>query len=340
VPDAIAFSGHGAVVTTGGSLTVRSSVIAESARTGLVVKDATSLARLEGSVVRGPIPFRAGAGAYGVVGDLDASVEVVGSAVVGAISNGIMVQRGARATLTRSLVRDTVAQPEDLAARLSGSGVGLMVGQGSTATVDGTAFVANHSVGVVAALLAEPGQAIDPSLPPPTLTLTTSLILGTLPAADGVAGYGLEALSGSQVRLGRSVVRGNRDVGVLSGEASSVVELDQTELSATATRADGTLGHGLVAILGGSAAARSSWIRKSAGVGAAFSASSGRLIGTAILDNLIGVHAQGGSTLVPTSDDAAPLGALEVRVTDDCVFAGNAARTGTGPVPLPSTVTP
>lgn len=339
-PDAVVHSGHGAVASLGGALIVRSSVVAENARAGVMMKDDPSSARIEGSVVRGPLPYRPGTFAYGVVADLGSTLDLVGSAVVGTVSNALMVQRGARANVTGTLVRDTVAHPADLAAKLSGSGVGLTVGQGSTVVVDGSAFVANHSSGVVANILAEPGQTPDPTQPPPTVTLKASLILGTLPAANGDAGHGLDAVSGSQVRLERCVVSGNREAGVLAAVAGSAVELDSTLVSDTAARDDGSTGHGLVAILGSSATARGSWIRKSAGVGAAFSASKGRLLGTAILDNLIGVHVQSGSELSTSSDDAAPLGDLEVRVTQDCVFAGNATRLGAEPVPLPDAVTP
>ncbi len=339
VPDSVPLSGHGAVATTGGAITLRASVVAENARSGVMVKGATSSARVEGSVVRGPLPFRPGRFAYGIVADETSSLEVVDSAVVGTVSNALMTQRGATAHLTGVLVRDTVTHPSDLDAKLSGTGVGLTVGQGSTVVVEGSAFVGNHSSGVVANVLAEPGQTPDPSAIPPTVTLASSVILGTLPGANGLAGHGVDVAGGSQVRVDRSVLSGNREAGVLVVQPGSAVELGSTLVSGTLARVDGSMGHGVVANLGSSATLRSSWVQKSAGVGAAFSASAGRLLATAFLDNLIGLHVQSGSVLVTTSDAQTPPGPLEVRVSADCVFAGNAARLGTELVPLPEPVT-
>lgn len=128
----------------------------------------------------------------------------------------------------------------------------------------------------------------------------------------------------------------NRDVGLMVAERDSRAELMGSTVADTRLlEKTGDFGWGVGAIVGARLGLTDAFVVGSAQVGVAVSASAATLSHSDVRDNAVALHVQDGSALSEVDALPAAIGPTDVVVTGDTLFVGNAARLGTGEVPLP-----
>lgn len=209
----------GAVVLSGGALTLTESLLAANVEVGLGLQDGAS-ARITGSVVRGTVPGTAGTLGYGVTVSGASSLTMERSAVVHNQRAGVLVgEPGARATLRGVVIRDTQAAAD------GADGDGLQVENGGTLSLSGCAVLANHSTGVV---------CLDS-----TLELSDSVVRDTLAGRALSTGQGVTADRSAQVTVTRSALTGNHHSGLQVLGASQLSLVDSVVRSTVSDRGQG-----------------------------------------------------------------------------------------------------
>ncbi len=154
----------------------------------------------------------------GVSAHSGGSVELVNVVVLDARSVGITVGPGSTVTGHDVVVRGT--RP-DSTGRL---GTGIQVISGGVLDLSRTAIVGNTNAGVLAGYTGT------------SLTLTDSVIRGTLPKPDGDSGHGVDAGMGPHVTLTRVVILENHMTGVVAHDALTVVDMTDCVVSDTQPR--------------------------------------------------------------------------------------------------------
>lgn len=161
------------------------------------------------------------------------------------------------------------------------------------------------------------------------------LISGTKPLPTGTMGLGIAAGSGSHASVTSTVIASNRHTGIYVFDGSTL-DATKTSIRDTSTQTSGVpLGHGILVTDSKRAVITGCEIRRSAGIGLAFSRSAAIVTGSTVADNAVGIHAQDGSTLVQVDAPPASPSGTDVAVSADTTFEGNATRIGSGTVPLP-----
>ncbi|MBI2893326.1 MAG: hypothetical protein HYY06_07215 [Deltaproteobacteria bacterium] len=175
-------------------------------------------------------------GAFGLGVELTDGAQVTLERAVLERNRGVGLQAyeaGTAVTGTDLVVRDTLAQAGD-----GNGGWGLEATSGAQVTLERVVLERNHTLGV---LLHGDGT---------TLAAADIVVSDTSPhETDDSGGYGLEVVSGADVRLLRAVLQRNRTVGLLAG--AGTVRADDLVVSDTeAQESDGTDGYGLEAAIG------------------------------------------------------------------------------------------
>ncbi|MBM4357865.1 MAG: right-handed parallel beta-helix repeat-containing protein [Deltaproteobacteria bacterium] len=188
-----------------------------------------------------------------------ASARIIDSVLLGNHEHGVFVaQPGTTATLEGCLVTDTLPR-----ASQGDFGRGLAVQSGGRATVRASALVGNREHGI---LVTGSGSDLD---------VEGTLVSGTLSrASDGRSGRGIEITDGAIAAIARSLVHGNREIGIDSD--GSTLTLDASLVTDTGALDDGSYGVGLL-VNRGSATVRQVLVRGSATVGVLFSGSTATL---------------------------------------------------------------
>ncbi len=241
---------------------------------------------------------------------------------------GLSANSGGQATVTSS----TFAGMQGTGSL--GIGTALYAQRGASITATGTAV--HNALGVA---VASDGAGSN-------VTFTDSLVSATLPVVvgkGGTSGGGGTAISAT--RGGKATVHGgtvldSREAAMAAYFDGSELVLEKTLVDGTTTNANTVFGHGVLASEGAKVTVTGSVIGRSAAVGVVFAKSTGLVTSSFIRDNAIGIHVQGGSTLQeldvpPDTEDN-----LEVAVTKDTRFTGNATKVGSGEIPLPTALTP
>jgi hypothetical protein len=142
---------------------------------------------------------------------------------------------------------------------------------------------------------------------------------------SGERGRGASALAGGSLRLSASALLANHQAGVFT--SGSNVVLADVLVRGTLAQPDGGQGHALVVLADGDADVAGGSLDSSAGAGAVCSGGSGLLTAVRVSGNAVGVHVQGGSTLVETDTVPAMRGPREL------VLLGSTKLTANGPGP-------
>ncbi len=136
--------GWGVGTQTDGQATVSESVILDTYAAGVVASEAGTKTRLERSYVRGVRPGPTAGTSEIAAGALaqqkGASLEVEGSTIAGSDKDGILVQLGAEASISSTVVRDL---------KKSDTEAGIRIIAPSTAKVAKSAVVASPAIGVL-----------------------------------------------------------------------------------------------------------------------------------------------------------------------------------------------
>lgn len=167
--------------------------------------------------------------------------------------------------------------------------------------------------------------------------LTGTLVRGTRPSLDGEYGRALSVQNGGKVVAGRSAFVDNVEAGIIVMLAGSSLEMTDSTVQDTNVDATGRFGMGM--LFGGEVTGSLDrcTITGSKGVGLTVAAAGAQVRQSTISRNVVGVHAQHGSTLMEGESGG---DALSLLISRDTRFVENATRVGSGSVPLPVVLEP
>jgi hypothetical protein len=329
VPRSDGVGGIGVKAFNGATVTLEGSALVTNRGMGMLIDGPGVSATMTTSVVRDTVMderFEGGlAWAISALGG--ASLEIEDSALLDNRVVGLSIaDEGTKATAARLVVRGT-------------QGTGYRgLGLGAIATRSARLELRNSAV------LESAGGGILINNPDTFALVEDSLVdatRGTGRTPDGPGGNGgsgIVATAGGHAEVRRSSFTRNAEAAVgIAGEGAALL-LDASLVTGTTPNAGGFFGHGLVATSGGQATVTGSSFRENVGIGLAFAAASGSVIGSFVQDNGVGIHVQDGVELHESEPSADPVLPLQVLVSPNTKFLGNASRVGNGVVPLPSPV--
>ena len=185
-----------------------------------------------------------GLSGHGVNADYGARATFAESAIVANHEFGVFAGE-AEVTLTDSLVEGTLPREID-----GQSGGGIYAGYGAKLTFTDSAVVKNHEVGV---------GAIDHAT---TLTLTTSLVEGTLPSeASAQFGFGAFIDANAGLTLLGTAIIGNHSAGIVATGTGTEATITGSLVEGTLPQqSDGTDGTGVAVVTGAKLTLRESAI--------------------------------------------------------------------------------
>lgn len=323
VLDQSGYKVQGIGVQEGAALSLTDSAVMGNQHVGLYVWDAEapatpSTVHAERVVVSGTLPeTQEGTGnAAGILVGLGTQVALAQVASVDNVALGILVtDPGAVATLSEVVIRGTLANDLGIAGRA------LEVDFGAIAVVERSAFVQNREI----TMFVSSGSSVE----------ANRLFIGeTLSDGIGITGRGAEVQYGGVLNMFESTILAGWEAGLFDVGAGTRVSLVKSIVGTTQPRpADGLFGHNIVVSEGGFLTLDRSRIYGAASIGVAFSASTGAIRASHLDTNQVGVHVQDGSTLMDGSGEPAP---GQVLISKDTQFVDNAARVGSGQIPLPT----
>ena len=325
-------TGNGLEAASGGIITIDSSALVGNANLAMAVAQSGSKVTATNTVVRGVNATGALVG-QGITVDFGATLSLTGVAIVGMRDGGLRVQgKGTTATVSGSLVRDTVpfADPS----QGYSNGIGLLSTYGASSTVTDTTVASNTDANIVV------GSACDQAYPKDcggSASLSKLVVLSARPDATGNFGVGLQAANGATLAVDSSVFASNYQTAVILGKTSSST-ITGSVLRGTGVGTKSTFGYGLVVIDGATAEVSGSSMRDNLGVGVAVDGSELGVDSSFIANNQVGVYVASGM-LQELAAQPAMLSPLEVAVSQT-QFIGNATRVSSTQLPLPTIVTP
>ncbi|MBD90218.1 MAG: hypothetical protein CL940_07760 [Deltaproteobacteria bacterium] len=220
--------GWGADVQGGGSLVLKSTVLAGATSLGLFVSEQGSEAQLTDSVLSHTQALPDGTYGRGVSVQYGAGLVVERSAITDHRDVAIVAfDAGTTVAISGSLVARTEARPDGT------GGVGLTAFAGASYTVEDSTLVDHRMLGV----LIEGGQS--------NLTASGLLLARTQLSGDGTKGRGAQIQAGGSLSLDRSSLMENHELGASIYGATTTVSLRDALVARTQPRADGKSGRGL-----------------------------------------------------------------------------------------------
>lgn len=315
----------GITVEDGAQVTLNRSALGTTASL-LNAMDPGSSVEVTGTVFRDLLPET-----FSAVWAMDgAHLGLDSVAIVSAVNLGLEVSNS-DAVVKRSLVANTRLGADGL------YGVGAQVSGGGTLRLEGSAFVANAAVGFITAGTSDAGV-------PSHSMVSQSVFLDTRTGAGGLAGHGVNVNSGARLDMSSCAVVGNHEAGLsVSGGVASVFD---SNFRGTARNGRGDFGHGIIGVPSADVDHSPTAIHLSnvsvtgnASVGLMAAGMAGSVQNSTFERNETGVHAQDGTTVEQAEAPPASLGPLQLVITNDTIFFGNATVAGTGTVPLPRSLT-
>ncbi|MEO6420564.1 MAG: right-handed parallel beta-helix repeat-containing protein, partial [Polyangiaceae bacterium] len=373
-------SGYGAEVIFGATLDLVDSAIVGSAGGAILMGEDGTHVTITNSVVRDTAPDLNGLFGYGINARNNAAMDITRSVFVANTTGAVRISKGATATVTESVMRDTQRDATGLeafgfivvdGAKLTatkiaatgneGGGIVTLV-QGSVSTItdsvlraqlgnkgkDPSGDLGNGAYVFSGGRLEITGTAIvdnhrsgiDAYDMGTVLALSGSLITGTTSSLVDKMGMGVEIALSASGTIKDSAITHNLHTGIFVYDGATV-DVSTSVIRDTKLQVFQTLlGHGLLAQDSPHVTIGSSEFDHNAGVGLAFSNSSATIRGTSIVGNAIGIHAQDGSTLKDVDDASGDPAGLDILVAKDTIFTGNGAKTGSGLIPLPMPIPP
>jgi hypothetical protein len=303
----------------GGDATVRDSAIITSTDSGIKSSKSATVT-VERTVVRGTRAGAQGLG-HGLVAATGSTMNA--SKVVLTETNGVGITCvGSTATLTDAVVRAQKPAPD------GDYGDGAYVFDGGSLVVTRVAMLDNFRAG--ADVFDEKSE----------LTFDHVLLGGTQLLASGVMGLGVAIGFGGHGTITSSIIGNNHHTGIFTFDGATLDVTNTAIRDTTLQLGDVPLGHGIFAMNSKHVVIEGCEVRRSAGIGLAFSNSSATVSRSVVGDNTVGIHVQDGSTLQQVDVAPAQPAGNSVSVSADTVFEGNASRVGSGTVPLPTPLTP
>ena len=324
LPDENEQGGAGVTAITSAVVTISSSALLDNRRAGAMAFDHASLTMTD-TVIRRTKTGKPKMIASGVAGFDGAKIIGTRLGVYDSEGIGFRVAQGVDATLVDSVLRGQVGTSPATGGD-GDFGVGLYVHAGSKLAMRSVAVVENHRAAIE---VYDKGSRV---------TIEGSLLAGTKPSVDaweGHGGLGLFVGPDASATVDGSAIVQNHMMGIYVAKAAGF-ELRRSTLRSTSQEPfESRLGHGFLGEKTGGVAIEKTELRSNVGIGLAFSASSATIFGSWITRNAVGIHAQDGATIEEAAAPPDELGANTVVVGADTRFIENAARTGTGVIPLP-----
>jgi hypothetical protein len=242
--------GAGILVVNGSTATVKRAIVLRSKESGLQATTAGSVLAVEESYVasgRGQPDGTTGDAAVATEGG---TVTLDGTALVDAQESALTVtDPGSSITARDCVVADTRANGKGR------GGFGGRVGKGASLTLERTAILRSHDLGLI-------GQDAGTKL-----ALTDVELSHTTPAPAGPPhGRGLEIKGGASATVVRASFVDNQQ-GAVVASSGSVLSLTDVEVAHTKPNADGTAGRGVVVQTGASATIASTAVVDSSELG-------------------------------------------------------------------------
>lgn len=318
--------GVGVGVYGGGSAELTRCALMSNSYYGLDVEDPGTSVKVDHLAVVGTRPSGGGIFGRGINVELGATLTGNDVSLLANASEALLVRDPgptgppAHAELTRLLVRDTAALSD------GAWGLGVSVNHGASLVLTDAALVGNRDVGFFVNDFRTDAGVL------PSATVTNLVVRGTQMTKQGDHGAGI--LSGGTLSLTNAAVVANESFGVLVANPGSSLVAQSVSVVGVQPDGHGAYGHAFVGLNGGVVQMTDVELRGSV-VGLAAQSCGVSMNASRISDNSVGVHVQGDSTLGTAPVAAAPKGS-EVVISDDTVVVDNAARTGTGTVPLPA----
>ena len=304
----------------GSGMGVRAQEQARVTATGVVIERASAAGALAtdgGTLILGECVVTGTTAGFGVVAQTGGTASVSRTLIEKNAGAGVYANGpGSRATVSQSLVRLTTFDSN------GEFGQGVVVESGATAELTDVGVVANRTAGI------QVGRA-DAGL-----TLTRTTVRGTLPNADGTRGRGANATFGGALNANDSAFVDNQQVGVFVFQSQA--ELKECLVLGTRPDPDGKYGNGLEVLTDASLLMRGGALQSNAGIGAVFAEGAGLLDAVRISRQVVGLHAQDGSTVEELATAPATLGPRQVVVTRSTGFFDNESKLGGSVVPVPT----
>jgi hypothetical protein len=242
-------------------------------------------------------------------------LDMTDTVVIGCPQSGIGLQQGGTGTFEHIYVKD--ARPVKDPRFGSYGGFGLLVEDGSTATVARSSFVDDSLAGMTSS-----GS---------TVTAEAVLIRGTKELEGLTAGSAVQVSRSGTMTVTRSAFADNtlETVLVTAGRFS----MSASTVHGTTKSVDGLFGHGIAIFANGQIDLTDTAVYDSTGVGLIADGGEARVVGGTFARNQVAVHVQNGSSLAQ-SDDAGDLGSGEIRISGSTRFVDNATRVGSGDIPV------
>jgi hypothetical protein len=358
----------GVSVGLNSTLALTDSVLEGNQESGIILSEGASTFTGERLVVRDSVEGSQGDHGTGLNAQAGATVDVKDSSFSGNRYANVRLSSKSSGTFDHVVFRD--GQPNSV----QDVGRGISVQDGATAKITRSAFVDNYEIAIVAAdgttvdledvlaggtrrsALGEFGRALDAfggaqvhgkrfhaydnrdasviAVEKGThVTLESSSIVETATDKGGYFGRAIGAQEGATVDVVDSAISGAHEVAVVALSDGTHVTLSRSIVTGTGPNAGGAFAHGIMAAQGAALDVEGSEISSNPGIGIAIGDASAHLTGVRLRENGVGLFVQDGTTLREADDDAP--GPLEVTVTADTVFVGNATRVSSGVIPLP-----
>lgn len=304
------------IEVTGSHLTIEQSTIRGSAQVEVIATTSAILDITDSTLLGSPSKSTRDRGALGLV--TEAATTKARSLAIVASRAGVVVQGTGRLEMDSSLILGTRASAvvyEDS----QWVGLGIAVESKASLLLTKSTIQDTHTMGVLVTGKAE---------------LEGSLIRGTRGGLDGVGGRALSLQNGGSATIARSSFVDNAETGILALAGSSLAMSGST-IHDTRLDAEGKYGIGLLLADDALATVVGCTVTGSQGVGLAVAAAGASVRRSTISRNAIGVHTQGGTTLMEGDPDGDPRVLL---ISKDTRFVENATRVGSGVVPLPPAV--
>lgn len=339
-------------------------VLDGNADVGLALQQGSAKATVEDVVIRGT--KAGGEPGFGINLQSGSELTMSDSELVGNQSTAVRVSTSSKATITKSVIRDTTPSA------LEAYGRGLVVQSGGTADVSTTAFIGNEETAivlnactvrlsqvVVRDTLATPngdfGRAIDAFdggnfaadscsftsnrdvgiiVVNASATISKSVVQATMPDGEGAFGRGITLQEAAKLVLSGTAIVGGSDAGIVAFSEGTTADISGTLVYGVALADE--IGFGLIGIDGPIVHVIGSEFAKCDGVGVGFGGSRASIASSVIAHNVVGLATSDDTTLQEVQSTPDSIGGDTVVVTSDTAFVGNQTRVTAGTLPVPS----
>ncbi len=315
-------------VQEGGVLQVVRSAVVDGAGVGAQVIGAGSRLELSESVIADARHLPPARNGHGIEVQSLATLDIVRSAVVGSAGTALMIGGNTPGATGGACQVDASVFAHGTGYEDGTFGRAVELWNG-TLDLHGSALFDNREVALV---VAGAGSRA---------TVSASVVRDTRCDGAGKSGRGINVQEGGRLDLEDSLLSRNHDVGLEVGQPDSRLFVQGGAIAETLGRtADGKFGLGVAALLDGRLDLVGVRVSRNALIGLVVDHAAATLDACTLADNAVGLHVQDGSTLSEVDQVPAVVGPLDVFVSTDTVFRGNATRMGEGTIPIPDPLSP